>query len=268
MIGTQLIEELVQSVALSHLVKGYSRVSLLLLAAPESGKTTIARSANCKHVVPVALLSGRSIMKEAIDNPAAEVLLFNDLSAVRALSPSAVALAIVILNHYVQGETGKVGFAGKDVGEIDRPLGIIGCMPFKIFSDHRAKWREMGFVSRMIPFAYEYGDELIAEIKDAIDDGSHGSRVTTAKMPRAAKRQTTIRMSVKLTREVRRLADARAKSLGQLGIRLLQSYHCLVRSHALLHKRSDVTRDDMMFLRAVDAFVSITKCTPLNGDKP
>jgi len=268
MIGTQLVEELVQSVAVSHLVKGYSRVSLLLLAAPESGKTTIARSANCKHVIPVALLSGRSIMKEAIDNPAAEVLLFNDLSAVRALSQSATALAIVILNHYVQGEKGKVGFAGKEIADIDRPLGIIGCMPFKIFNDHRAKWREMGFVSRMIPFAYEYGDELIAEIKDAIDEGTQIQRAAThaLKMPRTSKRVIAIELSPKLTKEVRRLADARASSLGQLGIRLLQSYHCLVRAHALLYKRSAVTRDDMAFLRAVDAYVSITKCTPLNGD--
>src|SRR4029077_6335941 len=117
-IGTRLVEDLVQSVAVSHLVKGHKRVSLLLLAAPESGKTTIARAANCKHVIPVALLSGRSIMKEARENPNAEVLLFNDLSAVRALSPSAVALAVLILNHYVQGETGKVGFAAKDVEEI------------------------------------------------------------------------------------------------------------------------------------------------------
>lgn len=267
MIGTALIEAFVQSVALSHRVKGHTRCSALLLAAPESGKTTVSRAANCQHVVPVAILSGRSIVAEATKRPEMEFMLFNDLSAVRALSQSAVGLAVTILNQITQGEHGLIGFAGKDTEQITRTIGIIGCMPYKIFNDHRARWKEMGFISRMIPFAYSYSSELVAEIKDAIDDGTQASRAHPGKrMITSRAKAVTVTCPSKLTMELRRIADARAETLGQLGIRLLQNYHCLVRAHALRDGRRTVNASDLVFLRAVDRFVSITTCAPLNGD--
>lgn len=235
-----------------------------MLAAPESGKTTIASAAHCHHVCNIAVISGRSILREMKENQHTEFLLFNDLSTVRAMSAPAVGLLVAILNQVTQDERGKVAFAGKEVEEITRPAGIIGCMPFSTFADHRAKWKEMGFVSRMIPFSYAYGDELIAEIKDAIDDGQHGKKVQVGrKMPVPSRRPVVIKMSVLFTKELRRLADARAKKLGQLGIRLLSNYHALIRAHALLFKRTEVAREDMEFLRAIDSFVSIDACSPL-----
>jgi hypothetical protein len=268
MIGTRLVEELVQAVALSHRVKGYRRCSLLMLAAPESGKTTIATAANCTHVRPIAIMSGRSILREVNGAKEIEFLLFNDLTAVRALSPSASNLLVVMLNQLTQDERGDVAFAGKEVERIERPVGVIGCLTFKTFVDHRARWKEMGFISRMIPFAYEYGLELIAEIKDAIDAGALADKAKPgAKMPRTIRHHAvSVHMNVERTRVMRRIADARAAQLGQLGIRLLQNYHALIRGRALLHKRTEVNDDDMRFLRAVDSYVSITKCTPLNGN--
>lgn len=256
-----------QSVALSHLVKGYRRTSLLMLAAPESGKTTIASAADCKHVARIAVISGRSVLSELRDNPKTEFLIFNDLSAIRAMSVPAVNLLVVILNQLTQDERGRVAFAGKSVEEITRPVGIIGCIPFKTFTDHRARWKELGFISRMIPFAYSYGDELVAEIKDAIDSGAHGSKTRPhIKMPRASARPVSVSMSPALTRELRRIADAKAGELGQLGIRLLQNYHSLIRAHAILHGRRSCTREDVSFIRGVNQYVSITDCKPLNGN--
>lgn len=265
MIGTDLLEDLVQSVALTHRIKGQKRVSLLLTAAPESGKTTITAAADAKHVCRVAVITGRSILREVKEHPVTEFLLFNDLTAIRAMSPQAVNLLIVLLNQLTQDERGLVAFAGKDTEQITRPLGIIACLPFTTFVDHRARWKELGFVSRMIPFAYQYPNELVAEIKDSIDAGSHATtRQPKRKMPRAMRRQVTITVTPALVRKIRHLADARSLELRQLGIRLLQNYHALIRAHALLHNRHRVTDQDWKFLRAVDRFVSITKCQPLN----
>ena len=265
MIGTSLPEHLVQSVALSHLIKGHRRCSLLMLAAPESGKTTITSAASAKHVERVAVISGRSVLKAVNGSEETEFLLFNDLSAIRAMSAPAVNLLVTILNQLTQDERGIVSFAGKEVEEIKRPVGIIGCIPFQTFTDHRARWKELGFISRMVPFAYRYDDELVAEIKDSIDAGAHSSRVKAAKKMPKSSREVTITMSDPLTKELRRIADAKAATLGQLGIRLLQNYHVLVRSHALLHGRRAVTRDDLAFIRQVNAFVSVTECKPLGA---
>ena len=264
MIGTSLLEELVQATALTHRVKGFGHVGLLLLAAPESGKTTITTAAHAKHVQPVAVFSGRSIVREMHDNPACEFFLFNDLTAIRAMSAQAVALCIVLLNQITQGERGKVGFAGKDTEQIDRMMGVIGCLPFTTFVDHRSKWQHLGFISRMIPFAYAYPDALVAEIKDHVDAGTHVPTTRPRqRLPRPPRHPLTVTMTADLTRRVRSLADIKSRALGQLGIRLLKNYHCLIRAHALLAHRRHVTAADLDFLKAVDAFVSVTQCRPL-----
>jgi hypothetical protein len=267
MIGTQLIEELVQSVALSHRIKNHPRVSLLLLAAPESGKTTISTAANCQHVCRIALISGRSILREIREHPKTEFILFNDLASIRALSPSASALLITLLNQLTQNERGIVGFAGKDTEQITREIGIIGCIPYGIFVDHRARWKEMGFVSRMIPFAYSYSAELIAEIKNSVDNDVHFSTtIPRSPMPRVMRNPVTATVPGAITRSVRALADARSASLKQIGIRLLKNYHALIRAHALLKHRTTVNETDLVFLRAVDSYVSITECRELQPE--
>jgi hypothetical protein len=180
------------------------------------------------------------------------------------MSAPAVNLLIVMLNQLTQDETGLVAFAGKETEHITRPVGIIGCIPFETFTDHRARWKELGFVSRMVPFGYQYPETLIANIKNGIDQGNASdNRAPLRKMPKAGQRQKTITVPSAYTKKARDLADLRAKHLGQLGIRLLQNYHCLIRAHAMLHHREKVSAADWQFLKAVDEHVSVTVCRPL-----
>lgn len=261
LIGTALVEDLVQSIALSHLIDGRDRLGLLLLASPENGKTTIATAAEAEHVKRIAVITARSIMQlTAQKGP--EFLLFNDLAVIRSLSKATTALLINTLNQVTQGETGEAMFAGQHVFKIERQLGIIGCLPFKVFTDRRSHWHQMGFVSRMLPFAYSYDAELIAEIKNGIDAGR--AKSAPRKMPEIkSDAKISIKMSPKHTKIVRALADSKSIKLDQIGIRMLKHYHTLARAHALLHKRHTVTDDDIEFLRTVDSYISITECKPL-----
>jgi hypothetical protein len=260
LVGTSLVEDLVQSVAFSHRVKDRERLGLLLLAAPENGKTTIATAAECDHVRKIAVITARSVMQLTGEKDV-EFMLFNDLSVIKALSKAAVALLTNTLNQVTQGETGDAMFAGQTSVSIQRQLGMIGCMPFKVFSDRRSHWHEQGFISRMIPFAYSYNAELVATIKDSIDNG--GAKPKPQPMPKIPEKSIAVRISEKHTKSVRALADAKAIELGQVGIRLLNHYHTLVRAHAIRHGRNVVNDADLEFLRAVDGYVSIKACRPL-----
>lgn len=269
MIGTKLIEELVQSVSISYLIKGNDRVSLLLLAAPENGKTTIAASARNDTASFIAVISGRSVLKEIKEKPTLEYFVFNDMSCIRALSDTATNLLITLLNQITRGEKGSVSFAGGQVEQIEREIGIIGCMPMSVFTDHRAKWKELGFVSRMLPFAYSYSESLTAEIKDAIDaqkvmNGQAYGKLHT-RLKRVKKNPIFVSMKETDTLLLRSLADERASQLGQIGIRLLKNYHSLIRAHALLMGRRCVNQDDMKFIWDVDKFVSISACSELKN---
>lgn len=260
LVGTALVEDLVQTVALSHLVAGRDRLGLLLLASPENGKTTIATAAECDHVIRIAVITARSIMQLTTEK-GVEFLLFNDLSVIKSLSKATTALLINTLNQVTQGETGVAMFAGQTTMKIERQLGIIGCLPFKVFNDRRAHWHQQGFISRMLPFSYTYNAELVATIKDGIDSGR--AKVSPRPMPAIPSEPKDIRMSEKHTKSVRALSDSKAAKLDQVGIRLLKHYHTLVRAHALRHGRRVVSDADLEFLREVDSFISITECRPL-----
>jgi hypothetical protein len=261
LIGTALVEDLVQSVAMSHMIEGRDRLGLLLLASPENGKTTIATAAECEHVKRIAVITARSIM-QLTGQKGTEFLLFNDLAVIRSLSKATTALLINTLNQVTQGETGEAMFAGQHVYKIERQLGVIGCLPFRVFTDRRSHWHQMGFVSRMLPFSYSYDAELVAEIKDGIDAGRAKvapKRLGTIKDDAPVK----IEMSSKIVKAVRALSDAKAKELDQIGIRLLKHYHTLIRAHALRHGRRTVNAEDLEFLRVVNTYISITECRPL-----
>lgn len=261
LVGTSLVEDLVQSVACSHLIAGCDRLGLLLLAAPENGKTTIATAAECEHVKRIAVITARSVMAlTAVKG--VEFLLFNDLSVIKALSKATTALLVNTLNQVTQGETGEAMFAGQSTFKIERQLGIIGCMPFKIFNDRRSHWHQQGFISRMLPFSYSYDAELVATIKDGIDKGR--ARVKPRVMPALDHDDpVTVAITSPQVRSVRALADEKARELDQVGIRLLKNYHALVRAHALRDGRKKVIAADLDFLRAVNRYISITECHPL-----
>ena len=269
MLGVKLIEELVQSVAISHLIKDGDRVSLLLLADPENGKTTVAASAKCDHVEFVSVITGRSILKAIKEKPSLEYLIFNDLSCIRALSQTASNLLIVLLNQITRGEKGSVAFAGGPPEQIEREIGIVGCLPMTIFSDHRSRWKEIGFVSRMLPFAYGYSETLIMEIKDSIDYRPAQRKNEYDKLSRRISKIKKIQIPIRIKSNhvsfVRKLADERASELGQMGIRLLKNYHTLVKAHALLFQRKIVNESDLRFLMDVDSFISLNACKQLES---
>lgn len=263
MIGTSLVETLVQCATISHKIARYQRIGLLLLAAPESGKTSIVTSQAAKHVMPIAVITGRSVEVIVEQNPEVEFLAFNDLTCIRALSYEAHMLLVTILNQVTQDERGTIAFAGQRATEIKRALGVIACLPFSTFKDHRARWKEIGFISRLLPFAYTYPDTLIAKIKDLIDEPP--AKDTRRRKPRPVRKHAvTIACPSRHRDTVRMLADARAAKLGQIGLRLLKTYHCLIRAHALRDDRRTVTAADVQFLVDVDRHVSITECHPLH----
>ena len=114
----------------------------------------------------------------------------------------------------------------------------------------------------MLPFAYSYNAELVATIKDGIDAGN--GKPKPKPMPKTPEKSVNIRMGEKHTKSVRALSDAKAAVLKQVGIRLLNHYHTLVRAHALRHGRIVVDDSDIEFLRAVDSYISISDCKPLS----
>lgn len=252
-----MLEELVQTVAISWRIKTTRPgVSLILIADPESGKTSVTEAAGCKRVVRVTVTTGIGFVRELDRNKSARILVINDLSIMKGLNSRAAYMLVQIMNGFTEEGIHALAMPrGKKIDLRGRRGVLIACITTGSFKSSKRDWFSYGFLSRSIPFCYTYSDQLCVQIKNGIDhdDPRTLARPASVKEPRE---QTFIAISHKMTDNVRKIADRRATILQEKGIRLLHNYRMLTRAHALLKHREEVTREDLDFLYRVDQYVN------------
>ena len=268
---TKLIEELVHCAVLSHFIEGFPPVSILLLAAPESGKSQI--TSTLKEVPVLADLTGKGV--GFLLDAGYRTAILNDMSYIAGLSPRTI---IYLSSHLNQGMTeggAKLLSANPDGIQSHGGKGcinIIGCMPREIFNRHSAAWQMCGFISRLLPFAYSYPEDVIIKIKNGIEQGSRESLKSSVEgLKKRPEKQKRIKCPIKIVNCIRQMADWRAENImGTIGFRLLSYYHCLIRAHCLLRKGTIVNLADLRFLSKVDQHINpfMFKAVRLNAELP
>jgi hypothetical protein len=260
MIGVKLVQDLCDCIVLSHHVAKFDPVSVLLVAGPETGKSTI--SSNTTKVPIMAMVTGVGLRKWIKENPETHTIVLNDMSFLNGLGSRTVILLNSLLNQYMTDSSKPMTTAMPKETETTTPgrcLNIIGCIPSEIFRRYRKSWKEDGFQSRLLIFNYDYTEKLTIQIKNGVDSGlMHDMRKRAVDDITLPEKTVTVNCSDKIQDMVRELSDRRAKFiLREKGIRLLSHYNSLVRSHTLLRIQGKklpavVSMEDLEFLVRVD----------------
>jgi len=267
MIGTELVRELVETVILTGRVKDCDPCSLLLIAAPESGKTSIVLDRPCKAVEAFADLTGRGIhMVLAQRGKEITHLVINDLVAVLSHRQSVNRYTISQLNALTEEGIEKIATPGGVQEFKYGRKGVIASLTLEMAKDARMWWNKVGFATRMLPFCYSYPEELIIKIKASID--MNGGRTFSKKDNKEFKTPVlpfSVTYPEPVIKEVRYIADVRSSVMGEQGMRRLKQYHGLAQAHALWRGRSKaiVGDEDVDFLKRIDLYVSYSKPRPL-----
>lgn len=259
MIGTELIRELVETVILSGKVKGADPCSLLLIAAPESGKTSIVLEKHCKAVQAFADITGRGIHAVLTQNRDCTHIVINDMVAVLSHRQTVNRYTISVLNALTEEGIEKIGNpAGIQTFDFGRK-GVIASITSEMSRDARYWWNKIGFTSRMLPFHYSYPQELIIKIKDAIV-ANHGLTFRNDKKEefKTPNNHCNVSISPEHEQTVRYIAEIRSMQMQEQGMRRLKQYLVLTQSHALWRSKTHakVADEDIEFLKQVDLFVS------------
>lgn len=263
------MRELVETVILTGKVKTAEPVSLLLIAAPESGKTSVVLERPCKAIEPFADITGKGIHQVLLAKKDITHIVINDMVAVVSHRQSVNRYTISQLNSLTEeGITQVAGPMGMQEFEGGKK-GVIASLTLELAKDSRCWWNKVGFSSRMLPFCYYYPDDLIVKIKASIDD-RHSKAQVNGKRPRVPEfkippQPVTVIYPPDVVREIRRLADFRAKVLREVGMRRLKQYHSLAQGHALWRSRKKprVTMSDVEFIKRVEPYVSYDTPQPL-----
>lgn len=258
----QFIREVVETIILTGRLKEHSPVSLLLIASPESGKTSVVLEKECSGVVAVTDVTGRGLQELCKMKPEITHIVINDLVAVAAHKASVSRYTMSMINAMTEEGIQATAFPGSFESYKSGKRGIIASIPTTMAKDGRAWWNKIGLSSRMLPLAFKHSENLNLRIKTIISNG---------KLPRPERPtpQTFIIPAANISvlipparaKEIQEIAEFISEKFKEEGYRRLKQMRALACAHALLRtwKNPQVLERDVDFLRKIRPYISYTQ---------
>jgi len=252
MVGTEVISEFIDSVIHTGFLANDKPLSAMLIAAPESGKTSVVENKECRSVTVVSDMIGSGLIEELSTKPHLRHIVINDMVAVMAHKDVTNQRTFAIMNMLSEEGLEKVMLpGGLAVNFFKRQVGFICCIPAELAKDNRRWWNSSGFASRFLPFNYMYSEDLILQIKKTmIISGVYHSKNGIQPLTTPTKRYP-INIPENLAIQIQAVADVVAKTMGEIGLRRGKQLRALVSGHALLKGRKEVNEEDISFLKSL-----------------
>ena len=174
-LGVEDLEEHIKNVLTTDFVKKTSPVSTLIVAPPERDKSNTVIKFQGRTILTLNDLTAYGLMKE-IERHSSRArcklghLIIPDLTRLTARSRS-VRKELLTTLQILMAE----GMKGIHTYNIDihfkKPLqlGVIGCTTRLDIRDRRNIWSKIGFLSRFIPFSFNYDEQLKINILNFIN---------------------------------------------------------------------------------------------------
>jgi hypothetical protein len=289
LIGMDFAVEVVQTVLLTGQLANEKPVSLLMIASPESGKTTTARKANISvgsdrrgEDLAVALTdtTGKGLLKIVREHPNATHVIFNDLAIAAGHKPHVVKYLFGVISAMTEeGISRTADPEGIQPYGKEGTKGVIGCITPRLARDQRFIWNVTGLTTRMLPFFYHQGIDIQLKVRryhaGLLHMADHSDESTSLLIPKEKVHvsmgrykehilQLAENVAQKLTKEG---SSRKNPDYAELGYRRIIQFRSLAKAHSLLTHPGDdeprVHKSNVEFLRKLSRFVSFRKAESL-----
>lgn len=211
--GMEDLEEHIRTVLMTDFIKKATPVSTLIVAPPERNKSNTVIKFKGKTILTLNDLTAYGLMKELeqkTKNGKCQLghLIIPDLTRLTARSRS-VRKELITTLQILMAE----GMEGIHTYNIEirfkKPLklGLITCITRRDLRDHRTVWSKIGFLSRLIPFSFDYDEQMKLNILKFINKEQTPKRNLLKIKKRAA--QTIVvpeEIQLRLETDARRMA--------------------------------------------------------------
>lgn len=256
LLGTVLIETAVAATIATGRVANADNgpLSLLLIAAPESGKTSMVTH-DCESTLSFTDITSKGVQDTIKGNEKVSHLIILDMIAIMSHRETTNHLTMSMLNAMTEEGVGAIATPG---GTDKFPMGkrgLIACLTHDMAADGRNWWNKTGFASRMLPICFDHSPSLVLKIKDSITYGRTIERPKgrEIKLPDEC---VTVLLPKPMAEEVRILADIKSAQFREKGYRRLKQFQSLVKGHALIRNKRCVGKEDIKFLRSLMPYIS------------
>jgi hypothetical protein len=257
MIGVELVSEFVDSVVHTGFIKDDKPLSVMLIAAPESGKTSVTQDRDCTSVLTVSDMIGSGLLEELQAKPGIRHVIINDMVSIMAHKDVTNARTFAILNMLSEEGLGKIVMPGglaKNLG--GRQVGFICCIPSQLAGDNRRWWNSTGFASRLLPFNYVYSERLLLQIKRTIImTGLYKNKRVEKKEGVNPIVEFSVSIKKSESADIQAIADSISKRLTEQGLRRGKQLRSLAAGRALSFNRRQVNSSDIDFLWKIEEHI-------------
>ena len=179
LIGMNLIMEFVESVLMTGRLKHHAPVSVLLIAGPESGKTSVVNEKHCKAVAVFSDVTGKGLVEICKMQPEVSHIVLNDLVAIMSHKQTVNRYTLAMINAMTEEGIQALATPGGVSIIKDGKRGIIACLTDGLAQDGRAWWNKTGLTSRLLPFSFSHSANLTLKIKAIIDNPRNTSELNS-----------------------------------------------------------------------------------------
>lgn len=248
------IKEIVKLCVASSFLKNERPISVILLADPECGKTSILYSFNYKKYKNIMKITKprasvlEELMKQSKDG--LNYIIVPDLIRMTYSGKSTSQNLVSFLNSAIEeGVTEISTYEGghANITTFDKPkfLGLATALTRTSMNDRRKGWHKIGFFSRFLPVSYSYTLEQQKHIRKNIYDGELFDDLELLNIGKAKNIQCNGKFPAMFEEDIIKLA----KEEGLYGFRYARQFRIILMSSALIKGRNKVTMTDVKILK-------------------
>jgi len=258
MIGTEILELIIELVIWSGCLLNERPLSLLIIAKPESGKSQLVLKyrGNNPGVIVITDCTAwgmqSNFLNEMRDKRIHHIII-PDLITPLSRQPSTVATFIAFFNNLIEEGVVEVHTYAQNFKVEGLNVGIISTITPSILNDSRHRWTRMGFLSRMLPVAYRYSQEKAQNILQSITEREYYQEET--KNLSLPSEKVEVELPKVYAEEMLPFTQQFNERLNEAeklyGFRYQKQLQVLLEAHALMNGRDIVTIEDVEAIKGI-----------------
>lgn len=259
-----MIEKIIELVLYSGHIKHEKAVSLILIAPPEAGKSSLLkkfrRNDGIAYVTDATAFGLTRDYLENIKDGLVKHIIIPDLLVPMSKAPHTRESFITFMNGLIEeGIAAASTYEVKIKFEKDStPIncGLMTSITEDVFNDKRRGWNKLGFISRTLPVSYNYSKEFLMALLDnyVIKQKYKKEDYISLKFPSS---QVDVKMDEKYAKEMVDKTKIVAEGMKIYGIRLAREFIVLTKASALSNGREEVIQEDVDLLKYLLYFINL-----------
>lgn len=247
------LKKLIECALLSPHIEGEKPISLLIVARPESGKSSIMKQyRENKGIVYLTDCTAYGITRDVLPKILSgeiKTIMIPDLITPLSKATKTRQSFVAFLNNLIEEGVAKIT-SYANVWDKDVKANVITAVTDEALNDARHSWAKMGFLSRFVVFSYSYSLSTVTKILGYYSE--HGLSLKNAEVT-FPKKQVKVELSREIADKINPIATRIGDQFRLYGLRAKINFRNLLKCIAYRNKRRTVAEDDFQeFLELAD----------------